>query len=143
MEELDSSMITISIYDEAFVSIRRSDSVKDSTWSEVDEWWSGRAKEVIKSNNDIKIPTNIFLWYRKWIKSHWVSQGFTYHIDQELRDHLRNIREQEKKFNDLIISDEKPDEFDFEQLKIKRKLTSFQEDNINSLIRMPNGANFS
>lgn len=125
------------------VCINRNSSVNDSIWLTVTNWWGNECSNVTSSQDTLEIPLLAFIKYKQWLRSHWSSQNREYTVSEELTKAVVNVNLEGSKFNDLLNNTSSPNPIDLNNLNLKRKPTAFQEDNINRLLRMPNGANFS
>ena len=135
--------IHLSLLSKNIVCITRDESVNDSLWSDVETWWSAECNDVAFSLNTVQIPLPIFIRYIQWLRSHWSSNNYKYTVNSELTAAVNSIKFESNQFNDLLNNTTQPDPYNFSNLDLKRKPTPFQEDNINRLLRMPSGANFS
>jgi SNF2 family DNA or RNA helicase len=140
-EEMPS--LHLSMLGNDIVCLDRNIAVDDSIWSNIKQWWQNESSTVVVSKSTIKIPLLIFFRSMQWIQTHWIMDNRKYTVSQDLSQAVKNIKDEGKRFNELLNNVSSPDEYDYSILKLKRNPTAFQIDNINRLLRMPSGANFS
>ena len=135
--------IHLSLLSKNIVCINRDASVNDSLWSDIETWWDQECSNVTSSSNTVEIPLPSFILYIQWLRSHWSNNNRKYTVSSELTAAVNDIKVESKQFDDLLKNIANPTPYDLSNLDLKRQPTPFQKDNINRLLRMPSGANFS
>lgn len=135
--------IQLDLLSEDTVCITKEVNTDHTIWSEVTTWWDQNCNNVRLSEDTIEIPIIDFLRRINWLKTYWLDEDRTYVSSTQLKRSIQNRREQGKKFTELLRNTSEPDNTDLTCLRLKRTPRSFQKDNVNRLLRMPSGANFS
>ena len=143
LPETELPVIHLSLLTKSTVCIHRDHSVNDFIWMGIETWWKQECGNVVSSQDTIEIPLISFIRFIQWLRTHWSAHDRTYTVSPELTAAVNNIKMEGKRFDDLLNNTASPTPYDFSDLKLKRKPTPFQKDNINRLLRMPSGANFS
>lgn len=130
----------LTLVDLKTVKLKKGTSISVSQWKSLVEFWIDRSEGAVLDENHINIPLTNFNKYKKWLRDWETSK---YSISAELISAIKEIMNEEKLFHDLLDNNVSPEIYDFDRLGLKRKLTTFQKDNVSRLLRMPNGANFS
>lgn len=141
--DAEKSVIHLSLKDENTVCIKKSISVDLATWDIVINWWHQECEGVAVTKNVISIPLGKFYNYLGWLRTHWVNNKRSYTVSEDLKKAVKKIKHDSALFDELLDNISEPDKFDTSKLDLIRTPTAFQTDNINRLLRMPNGANFS
>ena len=112
-------------------------------WSLVTRWWAS-VGGVIESEYSISIAPGIFAQHKHWLRDGWTR--FNHFVEQpgpEIVSLLSHTESYINKFISLSQQEGANEQLDLSHLRIKRRLTNFQLNNLQALLRMPNGANFS
>ena len=136
-------VIHLSLLSKNIVRITRDDSVNDSLWLDIKTWWHQECSGVASLSNTVEIPLPCFNHNRQWLRSYWSNNNHKYTVSAELSAAVNNIKVESNQFNELLNNTASPIPYDFSNLDLKRQPTPFQKDNINRLLSMPSGANFS
>lgn len=130
---------------DGLVSISWAGHQDDATWLEVISFWRQFA---IDSNlsNEIQIPVGEFFTKRNWFRIYWLDKGRQITQGQGLSQAIEYATQQDRIFEKLSnsgYSDELVPEIEQNSISLKRPLTTSQKTNISSMLKAPNGANFS
>jgi SNF2 family DNA or RNA helicase len=118
---------------------------KDKTWSSLRDFWKPFALDFEKEN-ELVIPVGEFFSKRSWFQIYWIDQGRPIDIGDGLAPALEEAESQLRVFDTLAKTGySKADDIKLSvaQIGIKRELTDSQLENIASMLKAPNGANFS
>ena len=119
--------------------------IENEDWALVVNAWS---KDYVNDINKKILYINIaeFAYRANWLRTNWTSISNNYKIepiDEDTKNAIINTKNYLQEFIDLSNTDEKPEQINFENLGLKRELRPFQKENVNALLRMRHGANFS
>ena len=121
------------------IKLKKGENVSDTLWEFTLVWWTNKKNT---SNDEIEIPINEFISKKNWLRTNWIREGGNVIIDHEARSTIKNALNQFENFKEFINNNIYDDQ-NFDDSKLKRTLTSFQKRDINRLLKLPNGANFS
>jgi superfamily II DNA or RNA helicase len=135
--------LMISMESENQVRIEPYGDISENDWLEVLDWWS------LGSNSDIRakyidVELTEFSQNKQWLRENWTRLGHQLILEEDVKKSLKNVSELMSKFLDIAERSQSDlRSFNFDEIKLNKTLTSFQKNNIASLLEMPNGANFS
>ena len=130
LPETELPVIHLSLLTKSTVCIHRDHSVNDFIWMGIETWWKQECGNVVSSQDTIEIPLISFIRFIQWLRTHWSVHDRTYTVSPELTAAVNNIKMEGKRFDDLLNNTASPTPYDFSDLKLKRKPTPFQKDNI-------------
>lgn len=112
-------------------------------WSHITKWWCS-VGGVVVGIHSIAIPPAIFAHHKHWLRDGWTRYG---HSVAPPGPEIISLLNRTDGYLEEFISLSKKlvnlEQVDISGLRTKINLTSFQEDNLRALVKMPNGANFS
>jgi superfamily II DNA or RNA helicase len=117
--------------------------VSQATWLQVQSWWNKGDLVAIETRR-LSIHPSEFTQKMSWLREVWVQNGFTVFIEPEVIELVRIAKSNIDEFTKLLGQD--PRSFELEKLtlpRMKRTLTPNQNQNVQRLLAMKNGANFS
>lgn len=125
------------------IRIEASEGVSELTWESVVEWWAlGRNIDATSKFIDVGIPE--FFQRKLWLRENWTSLGYKLNIEDDVKNALKLVDGLIEQFINIAErSDTEIEPVNLGLIHLTRPLTEFQKKNIQSLIGMPNGANFS
>ena len=135
--------ISLSLLDDDFVCLYRGVGVSDLQWSVLTGWWHESCANVTSTDSTLNVPLICFNRFKLWLRTHWENLGYRCELTPALTDAVKKIMLDTRLFSDLLDNVTEAPIYDLSSLRLKRKLTDFQTDNVHRLLRMPNGANFS
>lgn len=112
-------------------------------WNKILRWWSS-VGGVSAGLYSISVPPAIFAQHKHWLRDGWTRFGHS--VSSPGSDITSLLSRTESYIDEFVFLSRQEggsDQTDLSNLKIKRRLTSFQMDNLRALVGMPNGANFS
>ena len=121
--------------------IRRGSGVSDTVWQmDVINWWRGVCDEV--DSTKCRMPTHEFISRKRWFASTWGRDGGDIEMDESSKRFIIQAGQQFDTFKNALESDR---EFSREYVpaSYQRELTPFQIANVQSLLSVQAGANFS
>lgn len=121
--------------------IRRGSGVSDTVWQmDVINWWRGVCDEV--DSTKCRMPTHEFISRKRWFASTWGRDGGDVEMDESSKRFIIQAGQQFDTFKNALESDR---EFSREYVpaSYQRELTPFQIANVQSLLSVQAGANFS
>jgi SNF2 family DNA or RNA helicase len=127
------------------VSISWRGDANNEQWQEVRYFWGSFALES-DSGDLILVPMGEFITKRTWFQSYWIDLGRELTVGASLASAIDEAEKQIAHFDFLSRSDYVDSSSIEEQLgriKLIRPLTEAQKVNVASMLRSPNGANFS
>lgn len=114
--------------------------MKIDFWKQnVCEWWKDSAVEI--KDNIIVVELDKFLVLKGWFNSVWAPLGGDLNYDEETKYQLQQSIKEFEEFKKRLDGKLKTSIFNLSEYK--RPLTHFQIENINKLLSMRAGANFS
>ena len=132
--------LTLCIY-ENFAVLSKDENMDHQFWNtNVKSWWSDVAVEA--TENELKIPLEVFLVRRGWFRSNWGPLGGRLTVDEATKTYLSDGIEEFEEFRRRVENSHAIDA-DISLEYYKRSLTSHQIHNVQHLIPMRSGANFS
>lgn len=115
-------------------------SIEDN--NSVNTWWQ---EYTVSSDPGVFIvPIHIFLIKRGWFRTHWANKGYLL-LDpgKTVAELIHKVELQQNSFMELATQNNRVFNPILEELPLKRKLLKFQNENVQALISMHSGANFS
>lgn len=140
MEDLPELKLVLSTSGD--VQISRGQNVNEALWAQVVLWWSD-GKQTSATSENVIVPLSDFVVRIGWLRKDWTSQNRKIAISEDLRMQLGGVRELQDRFEALAAGKVQVSELDLSGLELQRTLTDQQIANINQLVVMDNGANFS
>ena len=108
----------------------------------INSWW--QEYRVALDPGLYIVPIQIFLIKRGWFSIHWVNKGYLLlDKDKEVSGLLKKVEIQKHLFIELANKNNRVYNPILDTLPLKRKLLQFQNENVQALISMSSGANFS
>lgn len=138
-------MATLSVYMSSDNNIRIEPvgEISNKEWEDVVNWWSLGSNENTKASY-VDVPIPEFSQRKLWLRENWKSLGNELIIENKVIDVLKCVESLVDQFVELSKnSNVQADKFNFDTIKLTHSLTKFQKLNVVSLLKMPNGANFS
>lgn len=132
----------IDLKDSLTMSLNRGQLVSDEMWSQLVSWWSDGAQNGLVSQK-IYVSISEFVLKKDWLRSCWVSLDRTVIFSNEARSTLIALQSQLEEINNLAIASRTYESVDFSEARLRRRLTEHQKHNVEALVSMKNGANFS
>jgi len=135
--------LKISLSEDAKVRIEPDGFISEGTWDSVIDWWSLKGNKDSNSKFvDVTIPD--FAQRKLWLRENWTSLGYGVNISDDVKSALKAVDGLIAKFIEISnLNDLDVEPVNLDLIRLTKPLTEFQKKNISSLIRMPNGANFS
>jgi SNF2 family DNA or RNA helicase len=135
--------LRISMITDSQVRIEPVGDLSDSDWDAVIDWWSLGSKSPSSMGYiDVGLPD--FSQRKIWLRENWTSLDNSLIIDDDVKVALRGVDSLMTKFLEIADSHEIDiKDVNFDLIRLANPLREFQKKNIASLLRMPNGANFS
>jgi superfamily II DNA or RNA helicase len=128
--------------DNDIVVIQKGENVDSDTWRFlVLNYW--REDLVYSDIESIKVSYNAFLNKKNWIRDTCKKNGLQVSLSKKLFKILSDNKEKENFFNQIANNQKEINKIDPTEFNLTRSLTKFQIDNVNQLIAMKSGANFS
>ena len=127
------------------VSISWSGDTNNEHWNDVRYFWGSFSLES-DSQEQILIPMSEFITKRTWFQGYWIDLGRPLSVGDSLAIAIDEAEKQILLFDSLARSSyADPDSIErqLEGIQLLRPLTEAQKVNVASMIRSPNGANFS
>lgn len=137
--------ISIKVLDDNQIHFLLSSDINDENKRALISWWKPENLFYLSKINDFKISYEEFELKKNWLRSNWTDNGHQVNfINLEKLKSLINITQQVKdEFNRIANSIDHGNDVNPKNSSLKRELTNFQRKNLQNLISMPNGANFS
>ena len=146
VSENSSILLSIQLSQSGDILFSNNGSIPDAVWKKVITWWNS----VIKADNKnyltvFEVPISDFAIRKQWLRNYWVDYGYQLSLDSQIADRVRSHQQETKAFEELAFNSWEPtsEELNDFQTETIRDLTTFQRRNVLSILRMPNGANFS
>ena len=135
--------LKISLTPDSKIRIEPVGDIPDDIWDDVVNWWSiGRKLDPKLKNVLVGIPE--FSQRKIWLRENWKSLGYELTIEEDVKFALKNVDSLMAAFEEIAHRKESDlATINLDVIELIRPLTEFQKKNINCLIGMPNGANFS
>lgn len=127
------------------VSISWSGDTNNEHWNDVRYFWGSFSLES-DSQEQILIPMGEFITKRTWFQGYWIDLGRPLSVGDSLAIAIDEAEKQILLFDSLARSSyADPDSIErqLEGIQLLRPLTEAQKVNVASMMRSPNGANFS
>jgi SNF2 family DNA or RNA helicase len=133
--------LLVELSDQSLVSLTFDEGLDRKFWIPARTFWMGASTSTI---NDFEIVLEIgeFVERMQWLRSNWTELGHTVSISSHVVDIIKRIRSGVAEFEALLT----PRHFDTKYVvpvKLSRSLTDHQLRNVQLLMQMANGANFS
>lgn len=138
----DEPRLHLSLTSENNVQFQRGQSIDDSLWEQAVAWWAD-GRESDPGKDKFVVSLNDFIVRMGWLRSVWTSQNRSVLLSDELRKMLSSSKDEQALFESLIHRRVEAKNFNVKGLGLIRKLTPEQLQNVQSLVSMGNGANFS
>jgi hypothetical protein len=135
--------ISVDLIKDTRVSLLRHESVTDLLWGEVIDWWHDGNSDIHSSSDRLEISLEFFYMYRSWLRTNWASSGYKVSFTPELKTAIQSLDNERNIFDSLVTDTSIAPKYDLQPLRLRRLLTVFQSDNVDRLLRMRSGANFS
>jgi SNF2 family DNA or RNA helicase len=115
----------------------------EALWESIVDWWSEDRTRDIKAGF-IDIDVTFFSQRRIWLRENWTNLGYAVNLDDGVRDALNGVDSLISKFNEIASRGHAATPTPaIDAIDVLRPLTDFQMRNVECLINMPHGANFS
>jgi SNF2 family DNA or RNA helicase len=135
-------LLQIDLKDSLTISFVRNEFVSDEMWSQLVSWWSDGAETgVAVTKFDVAISE--FILKKDWLRSCWIALDRAIEFSSQAKSALKSSQSQFEEINALISSSKVNKSIDYFEARLKRVLTEHQQRNVEALISMRNGANFS
>jgi len=134
--------LRVSLNDSGIVELFRLRHVPDMLWSQVVAWWSD-GRVIPKDNDSFLVPVNEFAIRMSWLRFGWTTYEYEIEITDSLKALLKSARDARERFLQLADGRGLSQSVDLGGIGLVRPLTEAQSTNINRLVVMDNGANFS
>ncbi len=136
------SAIRILINQNKQVQIEPVGEISDEDWTIVVNWWAFRAR-LSHSIKSIEISPADFAQRKYWLRENWTNLGHKVELGDGVAETTKRAENLVSEFIQLAGQSNRGSDLNLNHLNLKRGLTPFQEKNVQALITMPNGANFS
>jgi SNF2 family DNA or RNA helicase len=132
----------VRLFTDDLVCFERGPGVRDADWTDAITWWSATAS-FGGERASFNVPYARFSRDFEWLRAIWRRHGYTYDLDDSLKNHLAETARERREFDKLsvsVLATSRPIECSDE---LDRPLTSFQSRNVSQLVQMAHGADFS
>ena len=134
--------ISIKINSDGKILIEPKGDISPQDWSTVVSWWD-REFSFSTSKKIVEVSAADFSQRKYWLRENWTSLGHKVLLETGVVDSVKNSEKLATDFTNLSQQENRGSEINLDNLELKRSLTSFQSKNVQALVTMPNGANFS
>lgn len=110
-------------------------------WSTVVNWVGTNRPQSLQRS--ILVSPADFAFKKQWLRECWTRLGHGVELADGVVESVRASDELTKVFDQLANQEDRGAEIGLDHLRLKRPLTAFQIKNLQALVTMPNGANFS
>lgn len=134
--------IRISIGTDGKILIKPVGEIDRDEWLSLQSWW-------LSASLANALPSQISIWpsefaaKKNWLRENWTSLGHSVELDREVIASARATESLIADFERLATNLSQSNAIDVASLCLRRDLTHFQVSNVERLIGMSNGANFS
>jgi SNF2 family DNA or RNA helicase len=111
-------------------------------WLSLQNWWSSEPA-INQLSCQIAVLPSEFAYKKNWLRENWTRLGHKVELDKEVIESVQVAEGLITDFEILSKNQNRTADIEFLGSRLKRKLTSFQVLNLNNLVTMNNGANFS
>lgn len=134
--------LDLSLTENGDVRMSRGSFIGESLWDQIVLWWAD-GKETDATSGHLVVPIGDFVVRMGWLRTDWTNQDRKVTLSADLRMQLGGVREAQERFEALLSGSIHIPNLELSGLQLKRVLTEQQLANINHLVAMDNGANFS
>jgi SNF2 family DNA or RNA helicase len=135
------SLIRISATADRQIKIEPIGDFDEDDWASAVHWWTSNTPYPLPSSVMVT-PAN-FAYRKQWLRENWTNLGHKVELGEGVLDLVKSADALTKNFDALAGQEDRGSEISLEHLHLKRPLTLFQIKNLQALVTMPNGANFS
>ena len=116
--------------------------ITENQWLTVQLWWQSPLRQS-NNSDEIEVTISDFLLKSEWLRENWRANHNTITYDNDVLSAVKEKRQLADRFTDLCEGEYELQTIDFSELKLKRQPKGFQQNNIQRLLSLSNGANFS
>jgi SNF2 family DNA or RNA helicase len=135
------SSIKISVTSDNQIRIDPVGDIDQDDWSSVVNWWTNSAPYPLPSTIIIS-PAN-FAYRKQWLRENWTNLDHSVEVGKGVLELVKSADNLVKDFDTLSVQENRGSDISIDHLNLRRPLTPFQIKNLQALVTMPNGANFS
>lgn len=134
--------IRITLGQDDQILIEPAGEIAPEDWSILKNWWAADLPSSA-TEQSIQVLPSEFAYKKNWLRENWTSLGHKVELDEAVLASVKATEALVADFERLSVSQVRGEHIDPNHLRLKRQLTPFQLDNLEKLITMNNGANFS
>lgn len=135
--------LRISLASDSRITIEPVGDMPDDIWESVVDWWS-IGRKLDPNIKKIHVDTPDFSQRKIWLRENWKSLGYGLTIEDNVKVAIKSVDNLMMMFEEIATREEcELNQINLDSIELTRPLTEFQKKNIQCLIGMPNGANFS
>jgi SNF2 family DNA or RNA helicase len=134
--------IRISVGQEGRILIEPVGEISTEEWLSLSHWWASDSTNNL-SPGQISVSPSEFAYKKFWLRENWTRLGNNVDLAKEV---IASVKAAEGLINDfgrLSTNQDRSVDLNSLNTRLKRELTPFQICNVNNLVTMNNGANFS
>jgi SNF2 family DNA or RNA helicase len=135
------SSIRISATPDGQIKIEPVGDIDQEDWALVVNWWANRISYPLPIS--VVVSTANFAYRKQWLRENWTNLGHSVELNEGVLELVKSADALTRNFDSLSIQQGRGSDINLGHLKLKRALTPFQVKNLQALVTMPNGANFS
>jgi hypothetical protein len=139
--EADKPNLYVSFEPPENVVFTRNKFVVNSQWDRIIRWWND-GDHSISNENKFIVPFHTFDFKKNWLRTDWASIGL-FTLSEDLKTELRKSKKINDEFDMAKNHNRTLPDLNWKSLNLKRSPTKEQATNVQSMISIRNGANFS